>query len=592
MSRRRTAALLGLAVAAAALAPSVPSALAQTSTACGAPAPVATLDEMSYKLSSPSGSDPRTDAQVPVSISFTNNASLLGQPFDVTGITARLVACDPDLQVLPRPSDHSVTSPDGRTMTLEWAPNAFTTNGQYVVEFEASGNRRPNGQQSRVSAPFSLAVPPQPPADVAATVDAAGKVVVTWSLTGQEKDVGGYIIERAERGSSDYRILETVNYDVARYDDAPTPGEWRYRVYALRAGASPDSAPVRSAPSGDATAEIAVPTPTTTASGSAEAAANGSDSGSGSAPTTTAGAKSSGPVNGGARSTVDLSKFAASLNGRRSTPTPSRPPAPPDPGFSEALPFGAGAPAGGVVEDPGDQQASEQGADDIELGQRIVADDGDRRRSLGFVAGGMLLFVLGMTGMFVKSEVRRVEDLEGLYVLDPVEPVDDDLAAAAVLQVEDPVTEVPDPVAGVPSIPLAESVFAPEPIVSTIGRRSRLARGLAERSAAIAELLASRDAVAILDADAGGAFSDLVDDLGDPVLAPAPAARPTVAPIDAPALDVPDPVPPSRTRTSANARRTPTGLPSRSADDRREGGAVVRLGHRGTGQGDRRLPVR
>ena len=129
----------------------------------------------------------------------------------------------------------------------------------------------------------------------------------------------------------------------------------------------------------------------------------------------------------GAGGGVDLSHFAAVLNARRSTPTTRV--EPPDPGYEETLPFKAASSG----DDPAVGEPIEQGSGGG-LGQRLIADPEARRRSLGFVAFGLLLFVLGMTGLFVKGEVNRADELEAL---------DGDSAAATIRSPADRWTRLP-----------------------------------------------------------------------------------------------------------------------------------------------------
>jgi hypothetical protein len=659
MSRRRpllgaAAGLLAVALGLT-LAPAAPAAT-QQSESC-TPTESDTQDSLQFLPIDLHTSDPTPDAHQPIEFQVKNNASSFGPRAPmVQSITATLVACQ-DGQELPDPSTSSMTGGESTSMSMAWSAD-FTWNGVYALVVEAKGQRwQTTGyvpQSLRVVKQLHLAVPPKKPTGVKATTS-NGVVTISWSNAGREPDLIAYEVRRTKQGSNDYVTVKDglVRPTTSSVSDTPPEGAYRYQVIAYR----PDVE--AGAVSSDATAEVTAPATagattgagtsgsTGTAGGtSSSAGGDGTSAGSGSTATTRPAI-----TTGGAGGTVELSNFAAALNARRSTPTTRV--EPPDPGYEETLPFHVAG------DEPAVGSPDELGAgEDAGLGQRLVADPDARRRSLGFVAFGLILFVLAMTGLFVKGEVNRADELEALDDADAdpepdAGPVPAVPAAAAATSTPpmperrnrrapvavramrtkattEPLAASAEPVAepvAVVRTKRARATAEPvaEPAVAVV--RTKRARATAEPLAGSAEPVAEpavAAGTALPDRPArrarrlplmgpdpaeldeftppeanGAAHEDLRDVLGHPEPSEPTATngshrrRRTVAPLDAPGLDVPDPAStPATTRTrTTDARRAATRLPARPADDRRQGRAAVRAGGGGAGQGDRRVPV-
>jgi hypothetical protein len=672
-------------------------------------------------------SGPSADATQPIEFQIKNTASGFGpQSPRVDSITATIAGCR-NGQVLPDPSTNQMSGGASTTMSMAWSA-VFTWNREYVVVIDATGHRPTAtgsvSQSLHVVKPLHLAVPPKKPTGVKAST-ANGVVTISWSNAEREPDLIAYEVRRAKQGTNDYVTVKDglVRPTVNSVSDQPGDGAYRYQVIAYR----PDVD--AGAVSSDATAEVASPAPAAGAGtdGSTGGAGGSASSGGTASGTAGSGSSSSGSgsattekptiTTGGAGGGVDLSHFAAVLDSRRSTPTTRV--EPPDPGYEETLPFKTSG------DDPAVGQPVETGSD-RDLGQRLIADPDARRRSLGFVAFGLLLFVLGMTGLFVKGEVNRADELE---TLDGDPTADDEVdatpvVAAAAAGRRRRAAPAPEPVASAatlePAFASAGPIAGPRPVAAvdaaatTNGRAARKRRVAAATEPVVASAAAFAGDAWVADAALNepapvaaepvpatdgrasaerGGVAPPVDTPSDdlvtgrarlrrskpapvdvaPVLAaaaaepttaegPAPelpprrARRPltkaflgpdpaeldeftpperaasnghddlqevfgrdhapksahpatngthrrrrTVAPLDAPGLDVPDPAPaakPTAAKTTAarkpnaaNARRAPSRLPARPPDDRRQGRAAVRTGGRGAGEGDRRLPV-
>lgn len=596
--RRRTrAALAGLVLGAGMLAPLV--ARAQTTTGPAAAASecvdVTTREDLAIRFCGPVGGRSKT-AEVPLSVEVRNlRDNFLGQPYNVSRVALELVRTIDDQQ-LPDPATRTWEG-DARATEVDWAP-VFTTNGTYDLRVSAAGTD-PRGQQATATVPLQLAVPPHPPTGVKAEpiTDPPDSVAVTWTIADREPDVLYYEISRAAEGATTFNQLQVVEATVKRLVDTPPAGSWRYRVTALRRGATADDG-VPSAPTTTSSIEVAAPADPADDQQGGDATTGttvaGSSSGAGGRTTTTTARPS---ISNSTRSTVDLSGFASGLGSRRTPTTVRR--VEPDPGFSETLPFDVDA---ARPETEPSTPPLEIAESPEALGEELISDDGERRRSLGFVAFGLLLFVLGMTGLFLKSEVRRADELEAI----DDEDAGDDVRPAAIGEVMAPVVAADVVVTPVAAAPLAPPPVLPEPepepaplpvVAAPLPTRRRTrsdarAAAKAERAAELAELFGEEppSTAAEDDLHLASLAASLRDDA--PAVRPERRVRRTVAPIDAPGLDVPDPVvTPSTTRTAPHARRAPTRLPPRPADDRREGGAAVRAGRRGAGEGHRRVPL-
>lgn len=308
---------------------------------------------------------------------------------------------------------------DRSSVAVEWSPT-LAYNGRYQFTATASGSHPaplvgdppapPPALQSSRS--FFLAAPPAVPSEVTAS-ESSGRVVVRWAANA-EPDLVGYQIERAPARTDDFRAVGISTAARFTDDTISDPGRYIYRVIAVRQGAQDEG--VASGPSGASRAvEVsAPPTTTTTVSGGSDGGGGdggGDGSGGGGTATTTpsGGSPSSPPVR--RSGTVDLSGFRTLLEQNTTTPTT---PGQVDPGFQQTLPFDA------------TDDAEEEGADEpqmeVGLGEPLDAsadDDAERRQSLSFIAGGLLLFVLLMGTLFLRGEVNRSDHLG----MDPV-PVD------------------------------------------------------------------------------------------------------------------------------------------------------------------------
>ena len=587
---------------------------------CSDPPPASQQDGISVAVGSPTGVEPRPTPSVPVEATFTNQSQdFLNRPNgEITQMRASVLSCAAG-QVVPTSPEPTEPEGEPRTASFTWDAQ-FTTNGRYAIVLEADGASSPPArtQSARVVVPVVLAVPPKKPTNVEVSDPSNGIVTVSWDYVDPEPDLFGFEVRRARQGSGEYTTIKNgaLGPKARSAPDAPPVGAWRYQVVAYRQGA-PDGAVSR-----DDTVEVADAAPsadtTDTAGTSTDGGANAGDGTSSTLASSAPGSPST------PRASVDLSQFAAALNARRTTPTLRV--EPPDPGFDETLPF-APREAELEAEDP-----EELGADEpnVGLGQRVVADPGERQRSLGFVAFGLLLFVLSMTGLFLKSEVKRADLLD----LDPsdaepdgadrpaVEPAEDRplvaaTAAAAALprrRRRTPITEAPaeapplePPVNAVSAARTRRSrpdseqlpvppvvghrvltIAAPEEASSRRPRPRRSAapstdpapvaanRGSAIEIPETRRRWSGRPAAAATNGHAPVAttaahdFDDLADEPSTTIKTNANGAAATrtsrrrpAAPLDAPSLDIPDPVAATRTRP-----RKPTAkasMPARRA---------------------------
>jgi hypothetical protein len=432
--------LLALLVGGAGVSATVPwAARAQTeATSCQ---DVKAQQDLSVRVCTPPDASSST-AAFPVKVTVTNDAGRppCGQPhYNVTGIAAEVTQTD-DAQRLPDPASATWPGPAAETGTLSWTPT-FETNGRYDLRVVATGDRPTSGQRAEVTVPITLVVPPHPPTDVATSV-AGGKVTVSWAIDDQELDLLSYEVSRAKQDTTEYTRIEFVAATTAKVVDTPPAGQWKYRVTAVRRGATPTEG-IASTPSPVATAEVSPAAAENgtggSTSGSGTGTGTGTGTGSGTGGTTGSGGTGSGTtsstvarpsISNAPRSTIDLTVLGSA---RRTTPTTRRP-AEPDPGFKEVLPFDTDDAA------EAEEEPLELGADEPEaaLGERLASDTGERRRSLGFVAGGLLLFVLGMTGLFLKSEVKRADELDPL---DPDTPLEPNLPTPAPVVLAEPAPE-------------------------------------------------------------------------------------------------------------------------------------------------------
>ena len=577
-------AALGLLLVAAPIAP----VRAQTGTftappECTDPPPADVEDGMTVFVTSPSGVEPRTTPAVPVEATFTNTSeNVIGQrDGEVTKMRAFALACAAG-QIVPEAPPEVTPDGEPETATFIWDPiPSFVTNGRYAIVVEADGTSSRPGrtQHARSVVHVRLAVPPAKPTSVEASEPANGVVTVSWEYANPEPDLIGFEVRRARQGSGDYTTVKNgiVGAKARSVSDEPPAGAWRYHVVAYRNGA-PEGAVSR-----DDTVEVPEASPSASPTGAGTGAGTGTGTGGESGGGSTSGDDGDGsPATATTaqigssdtpRASVDLSRFAAALNAQRQQPAGRL--EPPDPGFQETLPFDPSADLESE-EEPAELGADEPGVG-VGVGQTPEADPAERRRSLGFVAFGLLLFVLSMTGLFVKGEVKRAD----LLALEAVEEEDleGDLGPVAAAS---PAVDVERP----PALPrrsraaraaaaaAAVAVVAPPtaPEADPTPRRRRRAQLPVEEPAVVAPVpeVDEEDAPTsrrrrwgqrTIDADLVAPSAAPVngfDDLRDRAEARnarraarsrtngvvSAARRPYAeAPLDAPGLDIPDPAP-------------------------------------------------
>jgi len=494
----------------------------------------------------------------------------------VDAVRVSFQACTDGLA--PPPGSGDLVTTSNRTVNFSYAPaGGFPYNGRYRVVVTASGSStNPSGSQSATKvANVAVEAPAATPTGVKAVVGPSG-VTVSWNAN-PEPDVHGYELWRAKQTSKTFTLVTTTTASITSVTDAVDPGEWRYVVRAIRPDAD-GADTVKSADSAPADASVAAPpTPTTTIAGGSSSSGGSSTTGAGTGGSTSSGSSGSGSGSGSGSTAptrtitstgtlpngkVDLSKYDTLLARQQAQTTRTTEV---DTGFEQTLPFKA--PTGTDAED-GAQELG-PGESSSPLG-RLISDDGDRRRSLGLLAFGLLLFVTAMIGLFVRGEVKRADELDAL------EPTPDpaDATDAASSPAPEPVP-VPDP--------------AVAPLPARRPRRPRPAPAPVPEPAAAAAAVAP-EPLSPVEVDPEPAdLRDLVPT--DEEHRPLPRrARRVLPPLDSPGLDIPLASAPAGARMS-HARRAPAGVPPRSRRDRPEGRAAVRPGRRGAGEGDRRVPV-
>lgn len=301
---------------------------------------------------------------------------------------------------------------DGRSsLAVEWSPQ-LAYNGRYELRATATGSHPapPIGSAPAPPPPaqavrsFFLAAPPAVPTEVAASASGSRGVTVRWAAN-PEPDLVGYQIERAPARSNSFRAVGISTAARFTDDTIDEAGRYIYRVIAVRQGAQDEG--IASAPSAASRAvEFTPPTTTTTAPPASGTDGGGDASGGGDGSTATTAPASGGSAQPPVRrsGTVDLSGFRTLLE--QNTTAPPVPPGETDPGFQQTLPFD---PATDEEEEVGDEPQMEVG-----LGEPLdpaAEQASDRRRSLSFIAGGLLAFVLMMGTLFVRGEVNRSDVL-------------------------------------------------------------------------------------------------------------------------------------------------------------------------------------
>jgi hypothetical protein len=429
VNHRRARLLVALAVTLALAAPAVvvTGAAAQTANPCNA---TDSDSQIRLTVNSPTSDNPPAfkSSEVPFSGTAEHNGSAPifppGPDPQLRNVHVDLVSCSTSYDAPPNSPNLVSASPNEQS--FGWS-QTFPRNGHYQASIVAQGDQ--NQTTVRVRR-FTVEAPPAPPSGVSAAAVSSKQVDVTWAYN-SEPDIQGYEVWRRTTSSSTLTKVTTTTAAIRKTSDTTVgPGNYIYAVRAIRpdgSGApnvysadSTDNVTVASPNTPTTTAPPAAATTTTTPSGS-----TGGGSGSGSGAGTTAGSGSgagtgSGSTTGtagsaaspGSAGTIDLSNFAALLDSRRRATDANTTEA--DPGFGQTLPFQVGdEPAVGA-----DGSQSTAGESARNLGSSI--DNGsDRRRSFGFLAGGLLLFVMSMSLLFVRGEVKRVDLLEALEPLEP-----------------------------------------------------------------------------------------------------------------------------------------------------------------------------
>jgi len=380
----------------------------------------------------------------------TGGGSLTSAPPTVKSLRIELSSCSADYD--PPAGSGNLPVGDGRSAAYNWDAS-FVWNGKFQATITADDNA---GQRTVRVRRFAIEVAPAKPAGVDANPGSGG-VTVTW-VVNTERDIRGYEVWRSpannSASSAAVEVASTTASITKVVDTSANPGDYNYTVRAVR----PDSdgnPTIRSVSSNPARATVAASATTTTApAGGSSGGTSGSGTGSSGAGTGTGSSAGSGTAGDGSTSSgsgstarassgsVDLSNFAALLDARRqNTKTVEE-----DPGFGATLPFDPNNPAASAP-DSNTELGARQQATARAIGQSTYVDDSDRRRSLSFVAGGLILFVFSMSLVFLRGEVKRAEELEAL---DPDPFPQPDLNATLDDLVEMPETDLAGvPIAGV-----------------------------------------------------------------------------------------------------------------------------------------------
>ncbi|MGH9149736.1 MAG: hypothetical protein ACRD0F_05285 [Acidimicrobiales bacterium] len=307
------------------------------------------------------------------------------------------------------PLDGVADQPFSWSLTLD-------LNGPYSASVTAT--RSVLGLFAETSAPvsvnFGVAVPPAAPREVKAALAAATAMVTVSWLKNTETDLVGYEIQRSTGASGTFTAVgESVA--TTYVEPAPSaPGQHRYRVIAVRRGATA-TARVRSSPSVPATIDVPLPPTTTTV-------AAGTPTTVTSLPTvTTATSVSTSPTTA-TTAAGELNNRITSAPAATLPTTASRPPArpaQPDTGFDPLLPFTTQRP-----QPPADDgEVGEVG--DVAVSELPVQELGDggagSGRTLVFLAGGILALVMLFQVRFLKGEASR-PDLDAAELVYPTFP--------------------------------------------------------------------------------------------------------------------------------------------------------------------------
>lgn len=296
--------------------------------------------------------------------------------------------------------------PNGNPAPFNW-PAAPTHNGRYMLTVDATG--RDAAVDTTPSEPghaelfFNLAAPPAPPANLRAAVGDNRYVEVNWDRNA-EPDLVGYQVQRSVGSNGQWEaIVNTADNFFTDTATASAGGDYRYRIVAVRRGATADSG-VPSEPSESRGVEVDDPppgeTPTTTPGGGTGGTGGGGGSGGTGGG---GGAGGTGGTGGGGGTSpelartgkVDLSGFSALLqNANRPAPKPGEAPLP-DGTFDENLPFQGG-----------DEELAEDGTG-LAIGVE-EAGEGAGQKPIAFFAASMLVTVILMHVIWLKRQVDSV----------------------------------------------------------------------------------------------------------------------------------------------------------------------------------------
>jgi hypothetical protein len=321
----------------------------------------------------------------------------------------------------PVPAAHRVGGDGRSSVSFAWTPS-LPWNGTYTITMRATGQDRPvetNGRETaETTRTFQVEAPPATPREVKVRTDPDSRDVdVTWRAN-VEPDLIGYQIQRSFDGGEWLVAGEAEENNFRDMSTSQKGGTYRYRVVAVRNGASRDSG-VASAPSEPASTTVPKP-PSNTSSGSGGSGGGSSEPGApdegpsgdgsqtgGASPGSGGGRTSSGSSGSSSGSSspsgpivsrsgrVDLSGFGSLLDQTRApdaVPTPE-----PDPGFVEELPFQPGT----VVEPDGTQELAVPEGGFTDAGS-------DQAELLRFFAAGLLVTVILMHVLWLRGEVERV----------------------------------------------------------------------------------------------------------------------------------------------------------------------------------------
>ena len=341
---------------------------------------------------------PAASAQAPINLEITSpgDGAVISGTFtpEIAGKAYTGIGVDVDVirVVIARNSDGAIVADtevccdQGRNGTIPFsmtAPN-LSRNGPYTVRVAAAGHFLLGGlsvNPQSADRSFAMAVPPAPP-NLANPQVVDRTVKLSWTPGRADPDLMGYAVYR-KVGNGAFVGLAGLLPTVTTYSDDKFPADFggavQYRVDALRQGAVISSKPQDwlARPSAAVAATIAAPP--TTAPPSTQPG-----------ETTTSTSPGGGLQPNGAVNSTDLGALFGGGGPVPTFPTATIPEIP-DPGFSELLPFPAGA--GGRQQALGDDE--EEGSDDGGFVDEL-SDTANRRALLVPVAGGSVLCVAAL----------------------------------------------------------------------------------------------------------------------------------------------------------------------------------------------------